>query len=616
MLRLPLKWRSEMLHKLFLCAKGERGVVLPFLLTFILVFAIEIAGLGTYASSTFRQARSQMTYLKTFYAAEAANERSFAQIRLFIQKQGTIPQSGDLNTMKNRTISFGGLFTTNSAGGSTLIDAHFPSGGNTGTTKRLTIGTYKGLNATTYTIDISAMARDLKGFTPSNVRVSRTIEIQAIPIFQFTTFAQDNLEILPGANMTLTGPVHTNSSMYLGSQAGTNLAFSSSVTAAENIFHGRLDSSSAMEGNVFIKDVDPGVDQNMKNPGGGWLDSNDANWLLGAIDRWDGNVGSSVHGIQPLNLPFPEGVSTQTLIDRRSASDQAALVKEKMDYKANIRIIDGVVYDQPGNTINLTYCSGGGAISNNACPQGETLMNPVKATSFYNFREGKTIQSTDIDVAVLNNSPAFQAIVNSTVSGVVIYTSDRRNSGSSVNQDAVRLLNGAQLPAKGMTVSSENPIYVKGDYNTVNKQPAGVMGDSFNILSNNWNDSNSTAGLGSRAASQTTVKTAVIAGVTLTTPGSQYSGGLENFPRFLENWTGVNMNYDGSLTLLYNSRQAIGAWIYGGNYYTAPIRNWSFDTDLSGTNYNVPGFPSVINVEGTAFDQKSCQEPIMGGDCP
>ena len=40
-----------------------------------------------------------------------------------------------------------------------------------------------------------------------------------------------------------------------------------------------------------------------------------------------------------------------------------------------------------------------------------------------------------------------------------------------------------------------------------------------------------------------------------------YSGGVENFPRFLEDWSGKTFTYYGSMLELYNSQQ--GYWALG-----------------------------------------------------
>src|SRR6202011_219743 len=92
----------------------------------------------------------------------------------------------------------------------------------------------------------------------------------------------------------------------------------------------------------------------------------------------------------------------------------------------------------------------------------------------------------------------------------------------------VRLLNGANIPSMGLTVASQNPVYVQGDFNTggsppsngnpsdptkpqvsgYTRAPTSILADAVNILSNAWNDANSSGGLGSRIASNTTVNAA------------------------------------------------------------------------------------------------------------
>jgi hypothetical protein len=68
-----------------------------------------------------------------------------------------------------------------------------------------------------------------------------------------------------------------------------------------------------------------------------------------------------------------------------------------------------------------------------------------------------------------------------------------------------------------------------------------------------------------------------VSGIVPTSNGN-YSGGAENFPRFLESWTNKTFTYYGSMVELYQSQTANGQWVYGGNIYEAPIRQWYFDT--------------------------------------
>src|SRR5207244_6119342 len=123
------------------------------------------------------------------------------------------------------------------------------------------------------------------------------------------------------------------------------------------------------------------------------------------------------------------------------------------------------------------------------------------------------------------------------------------------------------------------------------RQPSSVIGDAVNILSNAWIDANSFSGLSSRTANNTTVNTAILAGI-VPSAGNVYSGGAENFPRFLENWSGKTLTYYGSMVELYQSQQAIGRW-GASNVYNPPTRQWYFDPNLQ--VYTPPGSLAVFS---------------------
>ncbi len=175
----------------------------------------------------------------------------------------------------------------------------------------------------------------------------------------------------------------------------------------------------------------------------------------------------------------------------------------------------------------------------------------------------------------------------------IVYITFTNASTTNANRDypAVRIINGATLRAP-ITIATDRPLYIQGNYNTIGWQPASFIADALTILSNAWNDgtgshpvptsgTNSNAGGGSdrtnpakSGASATTVYAAIAAGHSATpcdwqrsgcsvptpppaTSGGSYGGGLENFPRFLENWNGIAMVYRGSLVSLFQSRYAV-----------------------------------------------------------
>ncbi|MFZ0856196.1 MAG: hypothetical protein WAN10_05020, partial [Candidatus Acidiferrales bacterium] len=120
----------------------------------------------------------------------------------------------------------------------------------------------------------------------------------------------------------------------------------------------------------------------------------------------------------------------------------------------------------------------------------------------------------------------------------------------------------------GLTIASENPVYVQGDFNvapnangvwSTTNIGASVVADAVTLLSDNWNDVNSfsspysTASL--RNATTTTYRFAVVAGKGISFPqpgacgtGACYDdfgtdGGVHNFLRYLESWSGQTLYY-------------------------------------------------------------------------
>ena len=177
---------------------------------------------------------------------------------------------------------------------------------------------------------------------------------------------------------------------------------------------------------------------------------------------------------------------------------------------------------------------------------------------------------------------------------------------TSTRLPCVRIINGQQLPFGGLTVATPMPLYVQGDYNvqlaggtayasagthnTANTYPAAFMADAISVLSSKWNDTASAYLSGgsesSRGASNTTINAACIEGIVLSTnftgapAGGCYSGGVENFLRLEENWSGDTLTYNGSIAVLFPSQYATNYWQMPGAYYGVPTRNWAFDTNF------------------------------------
>jgi hypothetical protein len=176
------------------------------------------------------------------------------------------------------------------------------------------------------------------------------------------------------------------------------------------------------------------------------------------------------------------------------------------------------------------------------------------------------------------------------------------------------MTNGDTLPAPA-TLVSDNPVYLQGNYNINNKVGSAVIADAITILSNRWGDIDgdgtfdddrnySTQVLNNRNAWSTTMNVALMTGNTDTNPGVIYNGGVENVLRFMERWSGDTLTYRGSIIDLWNSVIATGNWIYGSPIYTAPNRNWSFDTDFLDPANLPPGTPNVYTIRVIGWERQ------------
>jgi len=191
----------------------------------------------------------------------------------------------------------------------------------------------------------------------------------------------------------------------------------------------------------------------------------------------------------------------------------------------------------------------------------------------------------------------------------------------------------------GLTIASENPVYIQGDYNNnPNGDPtlatpnadahvaASVVADAVTLLSDNWNDVNSFAfpygiggvgsnvGNGGRNAVTTTYRLAIAAGknVPFRQPavgvvGQDFGtdGGAHNFLRYIENWGPATLYYRGSIVSMYYSHQAFSTFKCCNLVYSPPVRGYNFDTDFQTPAKLPPLTPMLRDINTIGFTQMS-----------
>jgi hypothetical protein len=196
---------------------------------------------------------------------------------------------------------------------------------------------------------------------------------------------------------------------------------------------------------------------------------------------------------------------------------------------------------------------------------------------------------------------------------------------------ALKLTNGGtNLVSPGLTIASENPVYIQGNWNSIAPSSSctvdcfnvgthvatAVLADAVTLLSNNWNDRNSFANphrhdsSSERNATTTWYRLAIIAGKGPSFPQPSGTpqdfgtdGGAHNFLRYIEDWGGDTLNYRGSIASMFYSRQATGPYKCCDTVYAPPDRGYNFDTEFLTPALLPPHTPMFRDVNITGFAQ-------------
>jgi hypothetical protein len=331
---------------------------------------------------------------------------------------------------------------------------------------------------------------------------------------------------------------------------------------------------------------------------------------------------------------------------------------------------ENVIVGVSGNTLTLRRPLGKAISSVAGVKVSKAIVWSSK--TFYNYREkvtandgnsGKLIRMLNVDVQGLmscaGNLMGGKALNDTTDGGLVwhftvlgansdkdvtLLSAPATYSSANANNYGVRLYNGATLasttfgaPAiKGLTVATDQAVYVRGSYNSNNKKPAAILADSLNVLSNgspiddsesctsydadfNANTCTGSTNWWDRTPSETTINAAFLAGVDI--PGTNNlnnssglatddtsSGGFNNYPRLHEAWGGTNFNYRGSMVSLGRSRRVNGKFCgvqnrTECNIYSAPTRNWDYDSDFNNADLLPPLSPRFVFLQQERFSR-------------
>jgi hypothetical protein len=364
------------------------------------------------------------------------------------------------------------------------------------------------------------------------------------------------------------------------------------------------------------------------------------------VDNGTCNIGGvmSVVDIDVLNLSKWIAAQTAKPVDAITQNGYGVYFSDRRGMKINPKT--GTKTGDYGFTDVINESDPNGA-PNNQLDQGE--IPNVDGITVEQFGGG------NLGLGFVNlPSPPIPPIVSVTLSGnpfnPVLVAGTPPTSGCqpiarkawiSGARHAVRLINGSgtNLPARtnpdpknigGFTLASENPVYVRANYNATtalgfggNHASAAAIADTVSLQSRSWTDLESfqfPTTVGSRSnpipayfrLAIASGKNKNFSNAATSCPGgcaTDYGtdGGMHNFLRLMENWGPTNpptdLNYTGSMVSLYYSHYATGVFKCCKTVYSAPTRNFNYDTDFQTLNKMPPLTPTFQQVVNVGYSQ-------------
>jgi hypothetical protein len=514
--------------------------------------------------------------------------------------------------------------------------------------QQLNSSQFKNLYGYVANCDLTATATPLNQSYQTPSTVMESLQMCAIPIFQFGVFYNMDLDLSNGKPMTMNGKTFVNGNIWMYPQ--NTMTFNDSVCATL----------------LVTNDDNPNDQQNLTSctaptynftaNGGKALSMATAVTMpLNGTNSNPTNV-EAILNLPPVGLGAPNSAAyqdsnqmylynvcdliisnaatgintgTSTAANTNNVGTNFVIYFQDKDGASFLTKLTNEVFTFSNKTTKVVYTTNS--------PNAWNTTNYVRIAAgfpwvtnvtFYDYREGDNVKTVQIDVSLLNiwlTNQAYQGYRwNSQCSdhkghwidSIYVYNSVPPAGGSPGQLPGVRVVNGTNLPSRwGLTFATPFPLYTLGDYNTqTNFGPAGaqrsllmtntawtwpsaLMGDSVTILSSAWHDSTTTE---NPTAGNTTVNAACLEGIVPSTyvsggtyAGKHYSGGLENFLRLLENWTGYTLCYNGSIVVMFPSIYGTNFWQQPGAYYNPPTRQWGFDANFKVQGGQPPATPRI-----------------------
>jgi len=242
-------------------------------------------------------------------------------------------------------------------------------------------GSFRGMNAFIQPFDVVARGHHDSLRDGSFIRVDTSVERLFIPMFQFFAFIDGYAFIFNGPGAKYAGRIHSNGNMCLGSGQNT---FLEKVTSGGSIYKlrgsgCRTEASGGIGSQTIFVSRAPLAQGVATYATAGFesgfsllfnKDADSPDWATAAA-QWNGQVQDQAHGVPVLRAPIrgtplvqrgrdavhalrDNTQNSRFLIDPVLPSEPVDVRSQKIAFKADLRIIDGVWYlRDPANPANL-----------------------------------------------------------------------------------------------------------------------------------------------------------------------------------------------------------------------------------------------------------------------
>lgn len=212
----------------------EKGIALITALLLLFLISAIVVGMSWMVMTDQRLGGNNKDREAAFYGAEAGMEKMTADVGTTFSTQGAIT-AADITTITGAPPTIPGIQYLNALGLSTYqITPVVPVSQNA---TILPPSPYSGMQALITPLTLTVAAQTNSG---SEVKLQRSVQVVAIPVFQFGIYSDSDLDFFNGPPFDFGGRSHTNGNIWLAANSGP-LYMSDKVTAVGQVIRTNLE---------------------------------------------------------------------------------------------------------------------------------------------------------------------------------------------------------------------------------------------------------------------------------------------------------------------------------------------------------------------------------------